>query len=990
MSNILKGIINEGAYEDGVNDGKRGQANPRASSIYGPESNEYQRGYNAGLKQGEVEKQERVNQYKQEIAQYDDVSTDELKQMLRAVQKRMHERQAIYDRLRGSSLSFDAKKHLPPNHAEMAQQHKEDSKAWDTIHQVLFQRGIPSDQRLAEEQLDELSPDTLASYKKKAGAQASELDKAAWGGAPDAQDKINKANKRFSGIIRATKKELDNDVNGIKENAEELNMGDPVTVTGDVQFNGATGDIVGFSNDKHFVIVDLYNHGKRSFHSSDVSFNDYADSDDEHEHINRVAEDEEQAKDTDSILEYLTKAVRTLQDNKDSFSPEGWDRIKRSYNFMRSYLKDGDYEGFLSAYNESLRSHPDSAGLLIDEMFSAAGLDENATIDDFFAKVSEIKEGKMKDIAIGKQDHADMNPQQFNGQYGRTKSDWETQFSNLLNPKKKKKASAPKSTRALDYCPTCQRGDNRCVCESEQIDELKNSTLGSYVKKASSNAVTAGMKAGKELGKHGAEANKNEPGHEHHKVVNKREKGIDRALNRMMKQGVAEDMPPPENARKTQIAGTLPTYKKAADILNKTGVQGKALDFGAGLGMGTGELGKDAHSYEPFPNEKFKPHFVDVTKIPDNSYHKIVNLNVLNVVPNTGEHKIRDTIVKNIGRVLAPGGVALITTRGKDVLTIKGTPGEEPTSMISKIGTYQKGFTQKELLQYIQQTLGKGFEVSSIKLGPAGVMIKKLDQQGVAEGAPELLKQEMPLVRHIERELAQHGYEKGTPEYNEVFKHTISMYRKFGNVDAIKKGVAEGDNQFNRMMNKMTSSTALNTREAIAMMDELIHQAGANYSEALDQASMSYEIDKAKLDDLYQQHARGLAEDESKPVNMKRWLRDFERREDNNFHTENVLAMAQLVGTPEDVATMKKLVKLHRGFGLGEKEFAIRHAIADRLRPLVKQKIADSQAQNIEEEGPCWDNYNQIGMKPGKNGKPVPDCRGPVKETKSNILKGLM
>ena len=45
----------------------------------------------------------------------------------------------------------------------------------------------------------------------------------------------------------------------------------------------------------------------------------------------------------------------------------------------------------------------------------------------------------------------------------------------------------------------------------------------------------------------------------------------------------------------------------------------------------------------------------------------------------------------------------------------------------------------------------------------------------VAEGAPELLKQEMPLVRHIERELAQHGYEKGTPEYNEVFKHTISM-----------------------------------------------------------------------------------------------------------------------------------------------------------------------------------------------------------------------
>ena len=49
----------------------------------------------------------------------------------------------------------------------------------------------------------------------------------------------------------------------------------------------------------------------------------------------------------------------------------------------------------------------------------------------------------------------------------------------------------------------------------------------------------------------------------------------------------------------------------------------------------------------------------------------------------------------------------------------------------------------------------------------------------------------MPLVRHIEKELAQHGYEKGTPEYDEMYKHLIAMYRKFGNVDAINQGVAE-------------------------------------------------------------------------------------------------------------------------------------------------------------------------------------------------------
>jgi len=39
------------------------------------------------------------------------------------------------------------------------------------------------------------------------------------------------------------------------------------------------------------------------------------------------------------------------------------------------------------------------------------------------------------------------------------------------------------------------------------------------------------------------------------------------------------------------------------------------------------------------------------------------------------------------------------------------------------------------------------------------------------------------------------------------------------------------------------------------------------------------------------------------------------------------------------------------------------------------------QVRRIDEDkDPCWDNYKQFGMKKGKNGKPVPDCRGPVKE----------
>ena len=67
--------------------------------------------------------------------------------------------------------------------------------------------------------------------------------------------------------------------NSVNENAEELNVGDDVIITGPVEHKGETGVIDSFGKDKSFVVVNLYNHGKKSFHSSDVSFNDYADSD---------------------------------------------------------------------------------------------------------------------------------------------------------------------------------------------------------------------------------------------------------------------------------------------------------------------------------------------------------------------------------------------------------------------------------------------------------------------------------------------------------------------------------------------------------------------------------------------------------------------------------------------------------------------------------------------------------------------------------------
>ena len=178
------------------------------------------------------------------------------------------------------------------------------------------------------------------------------------------------------------------------------------------------------------------------------------------------------------------------------------------------------------------------------------------------------------------------------------------------------------------------------------------------------------------------------------------------------------DLPPAENAARTQIIGTLPTYEKAEEELKKRGAQGRALDFGAGLGEGAKILKAD--TYEPFP-KGWKPTFIDPKQIPTEAYGKLTNLNVMNVVPP----KIRDEIASHIGRVIEPGGQGIVTTRGADVMKAKGRPGPEPMSIITSRDTYQKGFTKQELEDYMKRMLGEKYDVNKVNLGPAGVHVQK-------------------------------------------------------------------------------------------------------------------------------------------------------------------------------------------------------------------------------------------------------------------------
>lgn len=90
------------------------------------------------------------------------------------------------------------------------------------------------------------------------------------------KDKITKFHKKLDTLVHSTFGQRPEEM---KEDATELNVGDDVVITGPVEHQGETGVIDSFGQDKRFVVVNLYNHGKKSFHSSDVSYNDYADSD---------------------------------------------------------------------------------------------------------------------------------------------------------------------------------------------------------------------------------------------------------------------------------------------------------------------------------------------------------------------------------------------------------------------------------------------------------------------------------------------------------------------------------------------------------------------------------------------------------------------------------------------------------------------------------------------------------------------------------------
>ena len=194
----------------------------------------------------------------------------------------------------------------------------------------------------------------------------------------------------------------------------------------------------------------------------------------------------------------------------------------------------------------------------------------------------------------------------------------------------------------------------------------------------------------------------------------------------------------------TAISTTVGTYKKINNIFNDNKVK-TVHDFGSGLGLGSKEFtNKIVTNHEPFvPIEKIikAKGKVPNYKTADDVIFKegfaskdgVVNANVLNVIEDPME---RSNVVRQISQLINDKGIAVITTRGSEVTKAAQTSKNAiPFNDGWLFGsgdkkTFQKGYSQKELEEYIKSILGDRFKVEKIpskyKIGTSGVIIKKI------------------------------------------------------------------------------------------------------------------------------------------------------------------------------------------------------------------------------------------------------------------------
>jgi hypothetical protein len=157
------------------------------------------------------------------------------------------------------------------------------------------------------------------------------------------------------------------------------------------------------------------------------------------------------------------------------------------------------------------------------------------------------------------------------------------------------------------------------------------------------------------------------------------------------------------------------------------------------------------------------------------------------------------------------------------------------------------------------------------------------------------------------------------------FKHKSQRY-EFAETEMSE---ATGDSKFDSMMGDITSPEALDTREALALIRDLVYGGGASYEEALHQASVSFGINRAKLHALYKKQGMMEGTDDKEPFDYAKWKASTVKpRKPRGY--KDAEALGKAIDSEQSELRKRKEQGVAEGFG-GRVDSPVSQAITRRI-----------------------------------------------------------
>lgn len=349
----------------------------------------------------------------------------------------------------------------------------------------------------------------------------------------------------------------------------------------------------------------------------------------------------------------------------------------------------------------------------------------------------------------------------------------------------------------------------------------------------------------------------------------------------------AVDAESSESRNPTQISGTVKSYRKIYDALKAEGFNGTVLDASSGLGYGTRagieEYGFNVEDIEPFPDSSYKPKYTDYSKL-HKKYDVIISNAVLNVLPQDQ----RDALVVKMGQMLNDGGRMFINVRGTDVRNASSKVPIDEANMeyyISNTGSYQKGFTKKELVAYLSDALGKDYTVvGTNKFGAvSAVVTKQAEVSKKFSREPERLNE---LRRQNERKLAQATAEDAE---NENERGLIRDYQKqYSKVEGIREKLSAAQQTLTEAEDSGadydTTTKAKNRFTVLSNQYAREHRKLESYSKMKALQNVLTRVDERLSNDLPEGMGAASANFTGEETVGERWVTEAQGKGDSALH----------------------------------------------------------------------------------------------------------